>query len=423
MNILKPASISSCLLLLSVGFWLSYSTPAQGKSDAKLPKWLAEMMARETPEPGSTTIKVLDDALQARMLAKLTAEPTTTEWGTYFEPDIGADVQVSCYAYDESHDTADLLQQFSDVSIEQLLEGNAATLSNKLIEVMTVGHVERFPYFLVQWFLVFESDKGRLVGQVKVAVALMDDFSLACTHSDTGYQETFTNMFLSILETAQIAESAHAPDYRELLMTKLEDVPIGFLRSVYATDDEGDTSVTITDSDAYALNSNTLATSDSWSREWSRPDGSLINATSIEGENGEIKQNLAIQLNEEGNWAVEGTLQGKQFVAEIPGDSGILTIPAQNHAIKSVITDAEIRSAELPLWLPTANPGAVTTASFRQVDDAENTGTGILTLGPVEFRAEFGDDGLMRHGTIDLRGRVMTLDRVWYEGAVRALDN
>jgi hypothetical protein len=417
-NILVGCSFFVGLLILKPTANVSAQEPAAG-----LPAWLQEKLDREVRRRGKKRkVTMLEGALTGQVKAKKKVESTQYEWGTYLTLDPGSQgAPMECYVFKDPNQPAKLLPTFSETTIAAVADANKATVDVREIQSVTVDHVDGRPYLLGQWLFTLKTEGGETAaGQAKVAAGLAGATTLSCTHSEIGYSSTFKSLFTELLASLEFTGEQQSPYYKELYMMSMAGQRVGFFQNQYELDADGDHQITLVESIALPLNSSTLSTSDGSTMEWVRPDGSLINSFSVDVENGEVTRNLSLDPIDEGNWKVEGTIQGKNYAATLEGVDVVQSNLAQIQVLRDVVADPQRQTGELVGWLPDADPGGLTRIAFSQNKD-ERSGT--MQFGPLTMQIQIGKDGMMQSMDMDVgNGATATLERVWFDGEVQEID-
>ncbi len=415
-----PAAATAALVV-AIGLAAPAPQAIAKETASELPAWLQESLSRETRRRGKKrTVSVLDGALETTVKSRSEITPENAEWGTYFTVDIGSgDANIECYVFSEPNEPAKLLNLMANQSMELIAQKNNSTLETKSVLSLSVDRVGAHPYMLVEWLYVLQTEGGeKRVGQSKVASAVIDQTVITCDHPELGYSDTFRQAFVDILTKAKVKNADSQAFFRELYFMEVQQQRVGFVRTRYALDADGDIQISASDAVAVAVDAATLATTDSYSAEWVRPDGTVINAYTNSVENGELTMELSFEPAEADGWIIDGEIQGKPFNTTLDGAARVESNLVQIQTIRDVIGSPERQTGTQVAWLPDANPAALTEIVFTQ-DGNDLKGT--LGLGPMNMAVTLAKDGMLEEMNMDAGGATVRMERVWFDGSVPEL--
>lgn len=208
------------------------------------------------------------------------------------------------------------------------------------------------------------------------------------------------------------------PFYQETQLISVSEQTIGFATTSYTIDEDGDTMMIYEESSALPADASTLATTDAFLAEWSRPDGTMINSVVSDIENGERTQRLTLEVDDAGVWLINGDIQGKSFTSELPDIVDMPSTTLQQQLVRDIVSDPDRTSGDIVAWVPDVDPGALSTFVFTQGDDARS---GTASIGPLNIQMQLAADGLVNRMDAELAGITLTSERVWFAGSVPEL--
>ena len=100
------------------------------------------------------------------------------------------------------------------------------------------------------------------------------------------------------------------------------------------------------------------------------------------------------------------------FEQKLDGAARPVSELGQMKLVQELFEDNERSSAEIPVWIPSADPTQFLTAGVA----LDEGGSGSLTLGPMAFDAEFDPSGSMLKGSMQAGVAQIEVDRVWADG-------
>jgi hypothetical protein len=124
---------------------------------------------------------------------------------------------------------------------------------------------------------------------------------------------------------------------------------------------------------------------------------------------------MKLERNMDGDWLSSGIFQGKEIAQVLDGSQQPISEIGQMQIIKSLF-EGEATEALFPLWISNADPTRFLEGKLLR-GKAERQGT--LVLGPMEFDANFDENGSLTGASMDMGPAKMSIDRVWARGELR----
>lgn len=376
------------------------------------PSWFKDAMERETKVKKKSKFKLEEFNVNKKIAGKVKLIQEE-EGYRYYNIDIGTDSPVECHVFKEFDGPANSLYSIIDnLLIEGLVTLNEKPLSSRQNYAIGSGVVAGTPYLLLDTlYILGEADK-QVSGVLKGLTAETDQSLQVCIHNELGYRETFFSVFESFIEA--MTENEENPEFLEsILYVSFNDIPAGYTREKYATDDDGDIQITIDSSLIIPVDANSVSRLDSKSTSWSSVDGSLINESVYSIENSVLSSNLSLNFKDE-QWHVEGQLQGKDVKYEL-AHTGWLLSSYGNYGVTEKLGKSEDDSADYMMWLHDADPSSALNVVFSKIFDNPNANYN-LNMGPLKMQFMADERGIFKKGSIEQGPVSINLKQVFLKG-------
>ena len=261
---------------------------------------------------------------------------------------IGTRIPAQCFVYHDALDSATTLNYLIDASLE--------TMEKTKISNIDAGTFDKMP-FLYKENLYFTKDNK--VGMLKGIVVPLKSSLLACLHDTVGYRETFRQMVESFAMSLTLKDVADENwNHEEVIVWRMRDMNIGYTVTRATPSKDGEIkSITETALMIPRSEQETL-THDEYNLTYEHENGELIYGRYSEAENGELKINVRLDLDEQGDYRVSGTFKGKQIDEPLNADA-VLEGPYHQrreiiHAAKP--DDGKPQAVRINGYIPSANP-------------------------------------------------------------------
>ena len=232
-----------------------------------------------------------------------------------------------------------------------------------------------------------------------------------CLHNEVGYQQAFFDVFASFVEAFQQNENSQS-FFEPIYKMTLNDIPVGYSKEKYIVDKDGDIEITSQSALLLPVNHSSIARSDSVSRSWSNPDGSLINALSYSVENSQLSSNFTLIYDE--GWLVEGELQGKPVKQKLEYDGWFLSGFGSYLETARLMATKE-KSAEFPMWIPEADPTSKLDVTLKKILDNPKQNFEIK-MGPIVMNFLANDKGGFKQGSLKQGPLMLSLELIQVSG-------
>jgi hypothetical protein len=397
-------------LVLSIIFAHNLSAKVLVELD-DFPDWFKDSMAREIKIEKQTQIKIDTFSVDKKVKGKVTlVEEGDGTW--YYNIDIGTGSPVECYVFAEYDGTATSFYSVIEHSLTGVEAINKKSLSAKFNYAIDSGVIGSTPYLLLDTLYNLGEGTEKVAGVLKGLAAQTQQSLQICFHNEIGYQQAFFETFESIIQAFEQSEEK-TEFFKPVYQITINDMPIGYGREKYTIDADGDINIEKDSAFIFPVDSSSIARSDSVSTEWSYPDGSLINATVYNLENGVLTSQFSIGF-ENDKWNVEGELQGKQ-IKSVLEYNGILISGFGSHLETAKLRQSKKESEEFNMWVPEADPTSTLKVVMSKLADDPNANLEI-DMGPLLMKIMADENGVLKHGTMEQAGMIMDLKLIYASG-------
>lgn len=392
------------------------AVPAAQAADS--PKWLTEARARESKLIAPRELKSKDNWFKAKVPAKVVGVIERVEDSYSIELDHGGGASIYCEVVPDGIDMADMVR----VSAESTLK-RAEELQGKIearqIQELDAGVVGNIPYLSISWGYTVQSPDGLLAGAFKQISMNKGNVGIYCAHVDMGYAKTFETITRALATTLETSERPPSPYYQEIATVSMGTTKSGIVVTTLERDSDGDTVATQKMSMLLPAASNNVASQDSVSKEWIDSDAKMINALHIVGQNGELTTDLKLNPRD-GEWVVDGEMQGKSVTAKLDKGSQPGTWVAQAWGLRKLLaTPTAVGGEHSILMWSSANPGKLTDGRTKVLARIDNTHYHALTkIGTLNADVTLdATSGLPSAAEVRMGPQKMKLERVYVIGA------
>jgi hypothetical protein len=324
---------------------------------------------------------------------------------------IGTAQPISCTVFPERIDAGATIWRLVDK-----IRGSLEVLSARPVEVAAVaGSAVVFGEIVYRT----SSEKGPVVGQVKVGVQPHETHSLLCLHDEPGY----TVAFRRIVKGLAGSLASGAKDVRtegrfaEILLVKVGEIPVGYAeRVIWETGGGGRESLSWT-AQLLPRTPSELVALDGFTRDVSDAAGLLLEKTSVNVQNGEVESRFTVKRGKgRKTFTYEGEKAGKALKGTFKAKAGLATelwFARQLDAKRGDGRKAELRHET---YNASGNPIAATPMSLKR--DAAEPKRAVMTLGEgVTLTGELDEHGLFTRAEMPMGPATFVFDRVWSRGA------
>lgn len=427
----KPAVIidssktrHALVLTLTIVLLAALALPGSAQADAPQPeipsdwpRWLQKAMKKESRIKKKFEIRLDDGRITTTMTGKRQEEINRHENLAFASSDIGGKSPVECWFYLEAVDPANAIEQMQRNVINSLAEENETTVRGMRPYFTDSGVHDGVPYLALDYLYTIGEEDNIQIGLSKGRIAPVGDIVVACMHNEPGYRKTFARVFEGLVSEISVETDTPEPYYREIYRISLGDTPVGIAWSEFRKDADGDTSIETGSATIVQVGPETVTVNDSYTVEYSLPDGRLINQADISTTDREVEASLALTYTDAGYWHVEGTFQGKEVSFELDGATEPLSSLGQNQAVARMIAAGDQEKIGFPAWFAEVDPSTFQETVFEIEGRDGDLYTGVLTAG-IRMDARVDEQGSVYDASFSLGPNKMTMERVWNEGEI-----
>ncbi|RDV29122.1 hypothetical protein DXV75_01275 [Alteromonas aestuariivivens] len=361
----------------------------------QFPEWFKTAMAREAEVKNTTELAI--EALNVKH--KVLGNAELVEQGDgywYYSVGIGSDTPVECYVLTEFDGTASSLYSIVSHSVKGAEAINKKTLSSTFNYAMDIGLIGDTPYMLLDTMYSLGEGNEKVSGVLKGLSAQTDNSLQICVHNELGYRDTFLTVFKSFVG-AFLASDTDAEFFEPIYQLSFNGLPVGYSREKYTTDQDGDIRIINESAMMLPVNANSVSRSDTVSTTWSRPDGSIINATEYSVENDVLASEFSLAIADD-RWQVNGQMQGKPISATLEYNDWLISGFGSYQETANLLK-SEQQASEVYMWSSDADPTSALKITLTKIADDPNANIQI-DMGPIVMKVMADDLGVIQRGTL-----------------------
>lgn len=382
------------------------------------PQWLKDARAREGKTMSKSEFKSKDKWLKATVPAKAVGTIEMSDDSYTVELDIGAPSPIYCEILPENIDMADMLRGTADLTLAQVEEAQGK-IEVREIEKLDAGAYGNVPYLAATWVYTANAGKGPMAGGLKQISMIKNGVGIYCAHVDLGFTKTFQSVVVALANTLETAAPATTPYYHEIAAMTLGTMKCGIAVSTLTRDADGDTVARQMTAMLMPGAAKNAVSQDAVHTEFIDAEAQLFNAVHVVSSNGELTTNLALKPKD-GEWIVEGDLQGKKVSVKLARDSEPGTWVAQALALRRILAAPNAVGAEhsIPLWTA-ADPAKLTDSKAKVLAKIDATHYHALgTAGPMTADMTLdATSGMVTTAELRIGPQKVKVERVYVNGA------
>lgn len=369
---------------------------------------LKKMLEREI-EPLSPVPFSTPDGVSGRVEA--VQAPIIKKEGEYQELtfSIGTQQPVYCALYPERIDPASTIW-----NVVKSIPKNLTVFSVKPVEVTAV---EGSPLLVVELGYLADSAKGKLLGQLMVAVYPHPTHSLYCRHDEPGYSKSFERIIKGLAESLQseAADDRANARFAEVDIVRISSVPVGFSeRAIWGREGGGRMVATYatmllnrSQSEFVAMDQVTVEEVDG--------EGLLSGGSYVDVVNGEVELKSTVAREKDGKtYRYDAQKSGKALQGDFVAEGGLATdlwFARQFDARHGYGPKEPVARHQYSRENPTA---AVEMRYVKKLATPRGIET---TFGPMKIDGELDDDGLILSAEMPMGQVAVKVERIWSRGS------
>jgi hypothetical protein len=410
---MKHLKIITCLIFSSIlSFSLSFGANAADLINIKdFPDWFQEAMTRESELKEMSNLEIKQYNVNSEVKGEFTLA-SDSDGVRYYTIDIGSASPIQCYVFTDFDGPANSLYSVVEYSLSSAETLNKKSLTGKSNYSLNSGVIENTPYLSLDILYNLGEGKETVSGILKGMSAQTNQSLQLCIHNEVGYRQTFFNVFESFVQ-AFLDNQTNPNFFEALYQLTINEVPMGYMRERYAKDADGDIGITNNSAILIPVDASSIARNDTVSTSWSRPDGSLINASEYTLKNG-VKNSQFWLEDKDGVWHVKGELQGKPIQTTLE-HSGWLLSGFGSYLELDILRKSEDNSDKFHMWAPSADPTSALPVVLSKLNDDTNANFEI-DMGAIVMKFLADEKGVFQKGTIAQGPILMKVELIYSQG-------
>ena len=327
--------------------------------------------------------------------------------------EIADSVPITCFIWKEEVELATSIVRTPPAIFDVLIEGTEHEISEKHIRTIQGGSVSGVPYHAAHWTYRM----GEAIGVMKVAAANKHGRGIVCNHYDAGFSKTFERAFLDLVASFEVNHPPPAPNYSEVHVLRMGEIPVGVEWHKLTRDAEGDIRVDMAHSLLLPLSSTELLATYTTTVEWSTPGGELINAWSSEADADTQHTRLALRRSDERGWFVQGKVRGEALDLDLSHEGKIDNGLTEWMALRErLLPHGDASVVKGVRWLGYANPTEV--LAYELAVEEDDPSRVRAQMGPVLMKGVRDAEGMIVSGTFGVGDAQRHVQRVHQSGTL-----
>ncbi len=419
-------SLASALAMLALLAGCSSTAPQQQPENTKaapvytgtqlvalddFPDWFVEALANDVAIETRSSLVIESLGVDHQVLGNIALQDSDEDF-LYYHVDIGTETPVECFVTTDYQGHANGFYDTINMTFDGIATHYEQPLSGRFNFAVDVGVVAGAPYLAHETMYTVGAGESAATGLLKAMSVEIGRSLQVCLHNEMGYRQAFRQVFESFVEGFAAADTSNA-FFWSLYRIGFNGVPVGYGLDRYTQDSEGDVYAHVVTAFMMMAGDTAVVRSDSVGGSWSKTDGSLINGSEYNVENGAVVSEFAIGYKNK-RWEVEGVMQGKPINAVLPHEGWILSQYGSYTETIDILNGDDSRG-EYAMWTPVADPTNVLTVVFRELDDDPNANF-EMDLGAMIMRADVDADGITRSGTMQQGPVTMSMELLDVQG-------
>jgi hypothetical protein len=301
-------------------------------------------------------------------------------------------------------------------AIFRLAESVRKSLKLLVARPVEVAAVEGSPLVIAELGYQVETEKGPMLGSLKIAVYAHDAHSFLCLHDEPGYAKTFARVVKGLASSLRGGDDARAgARFAEIAVMRMGSFPTGYTeRVVWGRKGGGRVAATYS---AHLLPRGPadLVAFDSYAEEEMDGKDLLASGSYAHLTNGEADASIRLTRAKDGKtYRYEGEKDGKRLAGTFKTRAGIST---EFWAARRLAAPAPLPKGELrhEAYSYEANPVGTMAVVYRR--DPAGPRRALMELGPIRVSGELDAHGLFATSEIPIGPTTLVVERTWSRGA------
>jgi hypothetical protein len=365
-------------------------------------------LGRENEKLTAQPVTVKEQALEVEAAGVPTVR--SLEQGTVqIDVPIGSQMPVTCYLYADLHDSAAALLSVIN-TIKK--DGQVQVQSVTPLAIEMAGDA---PLMVVEARYAVEREGKVLQGQVKLASVSGRTSPLLCTHDEPGYLQTMKRTTRTLAVALQKAAGASGERFREVTVTKLGALPIGFGVTTFQDTKDGGVVAINYESALIPRGPAEVHASDSSHVLIGDKAGWLREGNYFKAENGESLYELKLTRKKGAQYAYSGTHSGKTLsgALKVKDKRGLSSSLVEATVVRELLA-GKTQERSLESYVPMVNPAATTAVKFKKGTAAAAV---TVQVGPLVGEGDAKADGTFSRMSFQAGPAQMTVEQLYAVGA------
>ncbi len=376
---------------------------AKGDAAAAIQKAMERELAPLAPKSFGTP-----SGIQGSVEAATAPEVKVADGAEELAISLGTEQTLRCTLFPKRLDVAATIWR-----VTESVKKNLKLLVVRPVEVSAVAGSA-----LVVSELVYQtsSDRGPMVGQLKIAIYAHDGHSFLCLHDEPGYGKTFVRAAKGLAASLQGGEDPRAgARFAEVAVMHIAGLPIGYSEHVVWDRKGGGRVATSYGAQLLPRGPTDLVAVDSYSEEEIDAKDLLASGRYAHVTNGEADAKIHLTRGKDGKtFRFEGEKEGKPLRGTFATKAGLSTDLwfARRFAATAKAPKGDLRHEAYSVE---ANPVGAVPIVYRK--DPAGPRRAQMELGPIRIAGELDANGLFATGEMPVGPAKLVIERVWSRGA------
>lgn len=262
-----------------------------------------------------------------------------------------------------------------------------------------------------------DTEKGPMVGQLKIAVYAHDAHSVLCVHDEPGYTKTFARVVKGLAASLQGGgkDERVRARFAEVSVMRLGGMAIGYAEHVVWERKEGGRVSASYQTQLLPRGPTDLVAVDSYSEEESDAQDLLASGRYAHVTNGDADAQIRLERAEDGKtFRYEGEKEGKRIEGTFATQAGLSTDLwfARRFAAASPAPNGEVRHEA---YSCDAKPDGALPIVYRK--DPAGPRRVEMELGAMKIAGQLDANGLFATGEMPVGPTKLVIERAWSRGA------
>lgn len=386
-------------------------------SAEQLPKWFNDAVKREMNVTETSAISLTDFPINGTVNGKWSdVEKADTYW--YYTVNIGSDTPVECWAFQEYDGPANSLVNMMNYATNNIATVHNKALSSKFNYSLDASNID--DAVMLDYQVLYNLGEGseKVSGLLKGLSAETASGLQICMHNEVGYRETFKEVFTSFVKALD-SSTQSSPFFNSINSVEVNQQLVGLAAETFTKDADGDVEIREALTMILPVDASNVAATDTVTRSWSSPDGSLINAHTYSVENGQVSSTFSLSASE-GIWEIEGEMQGKPVTMQLEYD-GEFVSNFGSYLVVDALNDSEQDTTTYVTWSADTDPTSPTPTTMQKLGKQDGLLQYAADMAGFKVQYSSNEDLVMQSATMSMGPVSMKMAPLYVTGNPTAL--